>query len=96
MIVRLSSDAEADIRDGYSFYERQAIGLGRYFRDSLVADIESLAFFGGIHEKADGYHCMRAKRFPFVIYYECKQDEVTVVAVLDARRAPSWTRDRLT
>lgn len=96
MIVSLSSDAEVDIRDAYSFYERQAIGLGSYFRDSLVADIESLAFFGGIHGKTYGYHCMRAKRFPFVIYYECERDEVTVVAVLDARRSPSWTRDRLT
>lgn len=95
MIVRTSSDAEADIAEGYWFYERQAQGLGDYFRACIVADIDSLAFFGGIHEISYGYHRMLAKRFPFAVYYERQGDVVTVVAVLDARRDPSWTRDRL-
>ena len=95
MNVKISVDAEADIAEGYWFYERQAQGLGEYFRDCVAADIDSLAFFGGIHEMAYGYHRMLAKRFPFAVYYERQGDAVTVVAVLDARRNPSWTRDRL-
>lgn len=95
MIVKISSDAEADIADGYWYYERQAPGLGDYFRDCVLADIDSLAFFAGIHEMAYRYHRMLAKRFPFVIYYQQEEAGVTVVAVLDARRDPSWTRNRL-
>ena len=41
MIVNLSSDAETDIGDGYWFYEQQADGLGDYFRDCMIADIDS-------------------------------------------------------
>jgi len=33
MIVHISSDAEADIREGYWFYEKQNEGQGNYFRD---------------------------------------------------------------
>ena len=95
MIVKISSDAETDIAEGYWFYERQAVGLGDYFRDSLLADVDSLAFFGGVHEMACGFHRLLARRFPFAIYYECHETTVTVVAVLDARRYPSWTRNRL-
>jgi plasmid stabilization system protein ParE len=95
MIVEISSDAENDIREGYWFYEEQAIGLGDYFRDCIIADIDSLSFYGGIHETAYGYQRMLAKRFPFVIYYRVEEETVTVVAVLDARRDPSWTRNRL-
>ena len=95
MIVNISSDAEADIAEGYWFYEEQQKGLGDYFRDCIVADIDSLAFYGGIHEIAYGYHRKLASRFPFVIYYEVEGNAVTVAAVLDARRDPSWTRDRL-
>lgn len=95
MTVRITHEAEADIAEGYFFYERQSHGLGDYFRDSLLADIDSLALFGGIHEVAFGYHRLLAKRFPFAIYYKRLGEEVTVVAVLDARRSPSWTRDRL-
>ena len=95
MIVNISSDAEADIAEGYWFYEEQQKGLGDYFRDCIVADIDSLAFYGGIHEIAYGYRRKLASRFPFVIYYEVEGNAVTVAAVLDARRDPSWTRDRL-
>jgi len=49
MIVDISSDAEEDLIEGYWFYERQSPGLGDYFRSCLIADIESLAYYGGIH-----------------------------------------------
>ena len=52
MIVNISSDAEADIADGFWFYEGQNTGLGDYFRSSIIADIESLSIFGGIHQQA--------------------------------------------
>jgi hypothetical protein len=43
MIVGISAGAEADIADGYWFYERQRIGLGDYFRTCIFADVEALA-----------------------------------------------------
>ena len=95
MIVTISSDAEADVCEGYWFYEEQRDGLGDYFRDCIVADIDSLAFYGGIHEITYGYHRKLASRFPFLVYYRVDNEVVTVVAVLDARRDPSWTRNRL-
>ncbi len=96
MTVKLSSDAEEDIRIGYNFYEQQSEGLGSYFRDCLVADIGSLEFYAGIHEVTYGYHRMLAKRFPYVIYYQIESDnDATVVAVLDARQRPAHIKDRL-
>lgn len=38
MIVKVSSDAEADIAEAYWFYERQAPGLGDYFRDCVTTE----------------------------------------------------------
>lgn len=95
MIVQISSDAEEDLIEGYWFYERQSTGLGDYFRSCLIADIDSLAYYGGIHEIEYGYHRALSQRFPFCIYYRVDEDCVVVVAVLDARRDPLWTRHRL-
>ncbi len=95
MIVDISSDGEEDLIEGYWFYERQSPGLGDYFRSCLIADIESLAYFGGIHAIECGFHRALSKRFPFCIYYRVDEGIVTVVAVLDARRDPLWTRQRL-
>jgi hypothetical protein len=49
MRVAITRSAEIDLLEGFSFYEEQAMGIGDYFIDSLVADIDSLALFGGIH-----------------------------------------------
>jgi len=70
-------------------------GLGDYFRSCLIADIESLAYYGGIHEVEHGFHRALSKRFPFCIYYSVNADVLIVVAVLDARRDPLWIRQRL-
>jgi len=95
MRIRILSAAEEDLEDGYRFYELQSPGLGSYFLDSLYSDIDSLAYFGGIHQMVFGYHRQLSKRFPFAVYYRILDDVVVVFAVLDCRRSPSWTRERL-
>ncbi len=48
MIIQISSDALADLEESVWFYEAQVLGLGDYFQDCLIADIDSLAFCGGV------------------------------------------------
>jgi len=93
--VIVSDDAVSDIDDARNFYERQETGLGDYFSACLVADLESLAFFAGIHSIWFGYHRMLCKRFPFAVYYDVIDSIVMVVAVLDMRRSPAVVRKRL-
>ncbi|MFZ2523902.1 MAG: type II toxin-antitoxin system RelE/ParE family toxin [Candidatus Ferrigenium altingense] len=95
MRVKILSIAEDDLEEGYRFYESQADGLGTYFLDTLYSDIDSLAYFAGIHRVVLGYHRLLSKRFPFAVYYRVADDAVTVFAVLDCRRNPSWIRKKL-
>ena len=96
MRVDISRSAEIDLLEGYAFYERQRAGIGEYFLDSLFADIDALTLFAGIHPKPDGrLHRSLAKRFPFAIYYEIRDDVAIVVAVLDCRRDPASITQRL-
>jgi len=95
MKISILSAAENDIEEGYRFYESQHPGLGSYFLDSLYSDIDSLAYFGGVHRTVLGHHRLLAKRFPFAVYYRIIDNEVVVFAVLDCRRNPSWARGRL-
>jgi len=87
--------AVVDIEEARAFYDRQEGGLGDYFVSCLVSDLESLAFFAGIHSVWLGYHRMLSKRFPFAIYYDLVEDLAVVVAVLDMRRNPSTIAKRL-
>jgi hypothetical protein len=40
-----------DLNEGKEFYDRREAGVGNYFWDSLVADIEPPKIYAGIHNK---------------------------------------------
>lgn len=77
-----------DLKIAEEFYEKQNKGLGSYFRDTIISDIESLWLYAGIHNKIFGLYRLLSKRFPYGIYYEIKEDVVIIVAVLDLRQNP--------
>jgi plasmid stabilization system protein ParE len=93
--VIILADAAEDIEAARDFYEAQERGVGEYCVDSLLADIESLGLFSGIHPPHFEFHRMLASRFPFGIYYRERGDETQVFAVLDLRRDPNWIRKEL-
>ncbi|OFW80403.1 MAG: hypothetical protein A2887_05575 [Alphaproteobacteria bacterium RIFCSPLOWO2_01_FULL_40_26] len=95
MKIYILTSVKHDLLDGYRFYERQMDGLGVYFLDSIFSDIESLLITAGVHSIHFGYHRLLSKRFPFAVYYRCEKRVVKIYAVLDCRKNPSWTRDKL-
>lgn len=91
MKIRITSKAELDIEQAYWFYESQQAGLGNRFRESVLADIDTLETRAGIHRIMNGAHCLLVSKFPFMVL-----DEVAIViAVLDSRRGDEWLQDRL-
>ncbi len=79
--VIVLSDAAVDLELGRDFYEGRENGIGDYFVDSLLSDIESLNLFHGIHVKEFGFYRMLASRFSFGIYYDELEAVVRVFAV---------------
>jgi hypothetical protein len=94
--VVLLVEAAEDLEEAKSFYSAQEAGVGDYCATSLLADIESLALFHGVHRRQFGCFRVLASRFPFGIYYLEAEQETRVVAVLDLRRDPSWIRRQVT
>jgi len=96
-IIRILTLEEVgfDLNDGEAFYEMQSPVLGQYFRDSIIADLQSLWLYAGIHSKQYGFYRMHASRFPYAIYYQLMDSVVIIVAILDMRQNPSKTRSKL-
>jgi plasmid stabilization system protein ParE len=96
MNLKILDQAEADLIEGFHFYETQQTGIGDYFLANLYVDIESLRLYGGIHLKPyKDYHRLLSKRFPFAVFYTVNDKTVFIHAVLDCRRDPAWLRKRL-
>ena len=81
--------------NGHDFYESQEQGIGEYFWDSLLSDIESLTIYAGIHSKQFAYYRMSSKRFPYSIYYDLDDSTIYIIAILPERREPSWLVNKL-
>ena len=96
MRLQVLEAARDDLIEGFEFYEDSEQGIGDHFLACLYSDVESLKIFGGIHRRVyKNLHRSLSKRFPFAIYYTVENDTVSVRAVLDCRRNPSWIRSRL-
>jgi hypothetical protein len=65
--VIILAEAAEDIEAARDFYQAQEQGVGEYCVDSLLADVESLGLFSGIHPLHFEFHRMLASRFPFGI-----------------------------
>ena len=96
MRISIQPSALQDLRDGFRFYDAKEPGLGDYFLDSLLSDIDSLQLFAGIHSMHFGrFHRLLSKRFPYGVYYQVSGNQVLVRAVLDLRRDPKWIAGKL-
>lgn len=96
MNVRILRSARNTILDGIRFYERQERGLGAYFLNSIMSDLRSLKIYGGVHQKySTSFYRMVCTKFPYSIYYQKKESNVDVIAVLDDRRDPERARNVL-
>lgn len=95
MNVRIVDDAEADLLEGFEFYEEQAPGVGWYFLEALHGEIESLRLYAGVHGRQHGCYRMLSSRFPYAVYYKILDEEIVVWRILDCRRDPRWIRKQL-
>ncbi len=95
MSIKILDEAQQDLEEAGQFYENQKKGLGSYFLASLIADIESLVLYAGVHVKIDGYFRLLSKTFPYAIYHLVNNDIIKVYAVLDCRKEPGKTTREL-
>ena len=98
MNIKILNEAEVDIANGIEFYEKQKEGLGRYFYNSILSDINSLQLYAGIHYKhykVNNFYRTLSKKFPFAIYYKYDNSTIYIYAILDCRKNPTWINSRL-
>ena len=62
MTVVILEDAAEDLELGRRFYESCEAGVGDYFTESILSDLDSLVLFAGIHPIHLGFHRMLSKR----------------------------------
>lgn len=93
--VHIRPDAEADIEEAASWYEKQRPKLGDDFLDEVQCTLQILVenpyLYAVVHRNT-----RRAliHRFPFGVYYFIDQNSIIIIAVMHGSRHPKHWQKR--
>jgi len=93
--VRFKAKAGAHISHIYTLYEAEDAGLGQRFLQAVDKAVERIALFP---KSCPIFHRETRRvplnRFPYSVYFREYTDHAAVVAVLHAKRDPSYQRSQ--
>lgn len=93
----VAPEAVQDLAEAYAWYEDRRPGLGEEFLSSLDACIEAIRrtpkMHALVHKK---YRRALVRRFPYAVFYEYGDEQVTVYSVFHTSRDPNKWRQHLT
>ena len=94
--VIIDSEAENELSDSVSFYERRLPGLGLDLELAARKAVESIQADPGRHPvQKSGSRRLVMERFPFVIHYVELPGTIWILAFAHASRRPGYWRRRL-
>jgi hypothetical protein len=101
VIFAVLPEAELEAAEAVIWYDDQRLGLGDDFLFELTqaldrirrgpAELPRLESYSGLH---DVRRCL-LKKFPYLVIFAYRPDDVAVIAVSHARRRPLYWLDRL-
>ncbi len=92
----LLPEALRDVCEAYAWYEERQVGLGEEFLRCVEARLLSIRRTPQLYAVAhENYRRALVRRFPYAIFYEHQQDEVTVYSVFHCSQDPNKWRKRL-
>lgn len=96
MIIRFSSDADAELAEARQWYAHQREDLDLEFMDSVDEALTRVV--RNPHSYPIVYRNLRravVRRFPFAILYDVTDDEIQTLPVFHSRRDPEDWRSRV-
>ncbi|MDT0685440.1 type II toxin-antitoxin system RelE/ParE family toxin [Autumnicola psychrophila] len=87
--VLFTTEAKVDIAEGVEWYENKSTGLGEKFLHDLEVQINYISRFPEHFQIRDtGFYEIGLGKFPYVIVYDFRNNNVVVFAVFHTRQNP--------
>ena len=89
-------EAEADIIDGYVWYEKRQRDLGSMFIEEVDASFNRIAANPELYQEVeDGIRRSVTHSFPWLVFYTFDEKAVHILAVIFAAQDPTYITSRL-
>jgi plasmid stabilization system protein ParE len=91
----ITPEAEADLAEAKTWYERKREGLGEEFVLCVEAGLEHIRRAPeAATEVQPGVRRVVVRRFPYAIFYRVDPDQIAVLAVYHSKRDPRGWQER--
>jgi hypothetical protein len=91
----IDSEAENELSDSVTFYERRKLGLGLEFERAAREAVQTIQANPERHPlQKDGTRRLVMERFPFVIHYVDLPSAIWILAFAHTSRKPGYWRRR--
>ncbi len=94
LIIR--PEAEADLAEGFDWYEQRRSGLGGEFLNEVQTRLRSIEQnplrYAAVYRSA---RQALVRRFPYKVLYLFEGDKVEVLSVVHAKRQPQFWQERV-
>lgn len=100
-MLRILPEARAEAVEAAAWYDRQRDGLGSKLLDEVEQTLKRIEnapeSFSALEtsEGAEDFRRCLLNRFPYIVIFARRPQEVVVVAISHARRRPMYWRERL-
>ena len=92
----VTPEAEADIVDGYRFYEDKQIGLGDRFLDEIERSLARIALNPLQYQEVEpDIRRAVAHTFPYLVFYTFDPDSAHLLAAIHGAQDPAYIKSRL-
>ena len=98
MIYRIVIEPIAieDMQQAIDYYDKQQIGLGKKFENTLNKHLISLQKNPFFRIRYDNVRCLPIKKYPYMIHFTVQEEAKTIIirAVFNTYRNPDIWKDR--
>ncbi len=95
MNLRFSSALKDDLLIADTYYFSISNRLGAEFHERVKETIRTVARFGGgDHIGPHGYRARKTEPFPYIVYYEIDDLNLTILALVHERRHPDFLKQK--
>ena len=92
----ITPDAEVDLTEAKTWYERQHRGLGDEFLLCVEEALDRVRLLPEAYrEVAPGVRRVIVRRFPYGLYYRVDPDQIAVIAFYHCKRDPRGWQERI-
>ncbi len=93
--LRLHDDALREFNDTVDYYDRESPGLGSVFIGEVEAGFARIRQHPeAAPEVAPNVRKLVLARFPYTLFYEVRDDFITILAIAPQRKRPFYWRGR--